>query len=59
MIFPSRIYVALETGGAAASEINGKWIGRGKITGVNTAIRNIAEDKYGNLWLGSSYAECG
>ena len=54
--FPSRIYVALETGFAVLDEINGKWIDRGKITGVNTAIRNIAEDKYGNLWLGSSYA---
>lgn len=54
--FPSRIYVALETGFAVLDEINGKWIDRGKIPGVNTAIRNIAEDKYGNLWLGSSYA---
>ncbi len=53
--YPNRIYVALETGFAVLDEINGIWIDRGKIAGVNTAIRNIAEDKFGNLWLGSSY----
>ncbi|MBK7629554.1 MAG: hypothetical protein IPJ23_02325 [Ignavibacteriales bacterium] len=55
MFFPNRIYAALETGFAVLDEINGVWIDRGKLAGVNTAIRSINEDKYGNLWLGSSY----
>lgn len=55
IFFPNRIYAALETGFSVLDEINGVWIDRGKIEGVKTAIRNIAEDEDGNLWLGSSY----
>ena len=54
--YPNRIYVGLETGIALIEEVNGRWIDRGKISGINTAVRNIEEDKYGNLWLGTPFS---
>ncbi len=53
--FPNRLYVGLENGLAVLDRINNSWIDRGKIEGINTAIRNIAEDNDGNLWLGTTY----
>ena len=53
--FPNRLYVGLENGLAVLDKKNNVWIDRGKIEGINTAIRNIAEDNDGNLWLGTTY----
>ncbi len=54
-VFPKRLYVGLENGLAVVDEVNGTWIDRGQIEGINTAIRNIEEDNKGNLWLGTPY----
>lgn len=55
-IFPNRIYVGLESGIGVLEESNGKFIDKGKIPGISTAVRNIEEDKDGNLWLGTPYS---
>lgn len=55
-VFKNRLYVGLETGLAVLEDVNGNWIDRGKIEGINTAVRNIEEDEKGNLWLGTSYS---
>ncbi|QQS37772.1 MAG: response regulator [Ignavibacteriales bacterium] len=55
-IFPNRIYAGLESGLAVLEEMpDGNWIDRGKINGIETAIRYIIEDQSGNLWLGTPY----
>jgi signal transduction histidine kinase/DNA-binding response OmpR family regulator/ligand-binding sensor domain-containing protein len=54
--FKDRVYVGLQSGLAVLDKINGKWTDRGKIRGINTAVRQIAEDNYNNLWLGTPYA---
>jgi signal transduction histidine kinase/DNA-binding response OmpR family regulator len=55
-IFENRIYVGLEDGLAILEESQNRWIDRGKIEGISTAIRNISEDDHGNLWLGTPYS---
>lgn len=54
--FPNRIYVGLENGLAFIEEVNGILLAGEKISGINTAVRNIVEDKKGNLWLGTPYS---
>ena len=52
-IDPNRIYIGLDDGLAAIKYNNGKWIDDGRINGVKDDIREIVEDKNGNLWLES------
>ncbi len=54
--FPNRIYVGLENGVGVLEEVNGNWKDLGQIPGINTAVRNIEEDKFGNLWLETPYS---
>lgn len=53
--FPERIYAGLEDGVAVIENRAGKWFDRGKIPGITTAVRNLAEDSLGNIWLGTAY----
>lgn len=55
-VFKNRLYIGLETGLAVLEDVNGNWIDRGKIKGINTAVRSIEEDMKGNLWLGTTYS---
>jgi len=50
------IYCGLENGAAIFSYINNSWQEKGKVEGISSAVRHIAEDKSGNLWLGTPYS---
>jgi len=52
---PNIIFLGRNNGLYAISYVNGKWNELGKLHNVNVQIRTIAEDNYGNLWLGTDY----
>lgn len=47
------IYLGLRDGLAFIQLINGRWMDGGRINGIKDDIREIVEDKNGNLWLES------
>ena len=50
---PNRIYIGLDDGLASIKYNNRQWIDDGRINGIKDDIREIVEDKNGNLWLES------
>lgn len=53
--YKNLLYAGTENG-LEILESNGKnWIERGRVKNLNVAVRNIYEDKSGNVWLGTSY----
>lgn len=53
---PYRIFCGLENGTAIFDYSSKHWTEIGKVEGITSAVRNIAEDGKGNLWLGTPYS---
>ena len=51
---PFRLFIGLSDGLATIYWNNSNWVDEGRIDGIDDAIRSIAEDKNGKLWLGTS-----
>lgn len=49
------IFLAKKDGLSAIRHENGEWLEVGDFENLDYHIRTIAEDKYGNLWMGSNY----
>lgn len=49
--YPGRFYICRTDGLFMLESINGNWSDKGRVAGIEEEIRNLAEDKYGNLWL--------
>ena len=56
-INPDRVFIGLVEGLASIYYNKGKWIDEGKIDGINEEVRNIDEDKDGNVWLATTNEE--
>jgi serine phosphatase RsbU (regulator of sigma subunit) len=52
-LYPELLYVGHMAGLSTLEFKNGNWIDLGKHEGVTKEIESIAEDEYGNLWLGT------
>ncbi len=50
---PNRIFLLTGNGVNAIRYENGKWTNEGRIKDLNDDVRMMAEDKNGNLWLGT------
>ena len=53
---PMRVFIGLADGVTSMYYRNEKWTEENKIADINEDIRSIAEDKNGNLWLGTNGA---
>ncbi len=51
---PNKIYVGLKNGFAVLTYSNKKWIPSFPDNNIKDEIKSIAEDQFGNLWLGST-----
>jgi serine phosphatase RsbU (regulator of sigma subunit)/ligand-binding sensor domain-containing protein len=49
-----RVFIGLDGGVQSVYFENNNWIDEGKIPGVSEVIRDIKEDKEGNLWIASN-----
>lgn len=55
-IDPRRVFIGLDGGiQSVYYSSSSKWIDEGRISGVSEVIRDIQEDKDGNLWLASAH----
>jgi two-component system, NtrC family, sensor kinase len=53
---PNQAYAALQEGGVTKlSNTGGVWAAAGNIDGLTEQINSIAEDKEGNVWMGTTY----
>lgn len=51
---PNRVFIGLADGVSSIYFRNGAWEEEGKIKDIDEDIRGVAEDKDGNIWLGSN-----
>ncbi len=52
---PERFFVAMNDGLVSMRLENGRWIDEDYINGIENEIRSLAEDKNGDLWLGTPF----
>jgi serine phosphatase RsbU (regulator of sigma subunit) len=49
--YPERVYIALDDGLMAIRKVGNIWVNEGKVEDLEDPIRQLVEDKDGNLWL--------
>ncbi len=50
-----RVFIGMSDGLSSLRYENGKWINEDYINGIDKEIRSVAEDKNGDLWLGTPF----
>ena len=56
-VFPNRIYVGLFHAFHVVDIVDGKWIDRGAVPGIELRTTSIVEEKDGTLWLGNHFGK--
>lgn len=54
-INPRRVYIGLESGLLSIYRSNKEWITEDSVPGVQELVKNLSEDRKGNLWAGTGY----